>query len=58
MGQDLENHSLPESPRRPGLETITLARIYSGLGLANWRDADAMHICNAEQIYGDAFLMV
>ena len=50
--------SLPSLPRRPGLKTITIAKIISGLRLANQRDADAMHICNTEQICQDVILMV
>jgi len=37
------------SEQGPGKQTIMLVKLIAGPSLINWRDADAMHMCNAEQ---------
>ena len=35
--------------QEPSSQTLILARTIAGASLIIWRDADAMHMCNAEQ---------
>ena len=37
------------SSQEPNSQTVILVGIIAGTNLVNWRDADAMHMCNAGQ---------
>jgi len=36
--------------QEPSSQTLILARTIAGASLIIWRDADAMHMCNTEQV--------